>query len=251
MKSSGKPVALVTGASKGIGAAVAKALASDGYAVAINYNRSLDGANAVLHDIKAAGGDGVVVRADVADEQQVVAMMQTIKQQLGSISVLVNNAGIGVDKAVFRMSADEWNRVIATNLNGAFYCIRHSVTSMLKAGNGRIINITSISAHKGSPGQANYAASKAGLIGMTHCLANELGRAGVTVNCVTPGLVKTEMTAGMPEEKFQAISKRIPMGRLGQAEDTAHLVCFLCSPAASYVTGQVIVADGGLTCNVN
>jgi 3-oxoacyl-[acyl-carrier protein] reductase len=239
-------VALVTGASRGIGKEIALTLASYGATVIINYNGSEERATEVLEEIKANGGTGIVYQADVSDFNQVKQMMDDIKKQFGSIHILVNNAGITKDNLILRMSEDEFNDVIDINLKGVFNCLRNISPIMLKQRYGRIINISSIVGIHGNPGQVNYSAAKAGVIGMTKSLAKELGSRGITVNAVAPGYIDTDMTKVLKDDLKDKIKQEIPLRRLGEAKDVAALVAFLASDNSAYITGQTIQVDGGL-----
>ncbi len=239
-------VALVTGASRGIGKEIALTLASYGATVIINYNGSEGRATEVLEEIKANGGTGIVYQADVSDFNQVKQMMDDIKKQFGSIHILVNNAGITKDNLILRMSEDEFNDVIDINLKGVFNCLRNISPIMLKQRYGIIINISSIVGIHGNPGQVNYSAAKAGVIGMTKSLAKELGSRGITVNAVAPGYIDTDMTKVLKDDLKDKIKQEILLRRLGEAKDVAALVAFLASDNSAYITGQTIQVDGGL-----
>lgn len=239
-------VALVTGASRGIGRAIALRLAADGFAVGVNYANSAAKAEEVVAEIEAGGGSAVAVRADVADSAAVTSMFETVAEALGPVSVLVNNAGITDDGLMLRMSEDQFDRVIDTNLKSAFLCTKAALRGMMRAKHGRIINISSVSGVSGNPGQANYAASKAGVIGLTKSTAKEIGSRGITVNAVAPGFIETDMTEALGETVTELASKQISVGRLGRPEEVASLVGYLASDEASYITGQTIVIDGGL-----
>jgi len=237
-------VALVTGASRGIGAAIAAELAGAGATVVVNFASSPDAANAVVAGIQAAGGQAWAHRADVADEAQVEAMVKAVLEREGRLDVLVNNAGITRDGLLMRMKSADWQSVIDLNLTGVFLCTRAVSRSMLKARSGRIINITSVVALMGNPGQANYSAAKAGVIGLTRSSAAEFASRGVTVNAVAPGFIDSDMTAELDKEP---ILKAIPLGRMGQPAEVAGAVRFLAAdPAAAYMTGQVLQVDGGM-----
>jgi 3-oxoacyl-[acyl-carrier protein] reductase len=237
-------VALVTGASRGIGAAIAAELASAGATVVVNYASSPDAAQAVVAAIQAAGGQAWAHQANVADEQQVEAMVKVVLEKEGRLDVLVNNAGITRDGLLMRMKSTDWQSVIDLNLTGVFLCTRAVSRSMLKARSGRIINITSVVGLMGNPGQANYSAAKAGVIGLTRSSAAEFASRGVTVNAVAPGFIESDMTAELDKEP---ILKAIPLGRMGQPGEVASAVRFLAAdPAAAYMTGQVLQVDGGM-----
>lgn len=237
-------VALITGASRGIGAAIAAELAGAGATVVVNFASSPDAANAVVAGIQAAGGQAWAHRADVADEEQVEAMVKAVLEREGRLDVLVNNAGITRDGLLMRMKSADWQSVIDLNLTGVFLCTRAVSRSMLKARAGRIINITSVVALMGNPGQANYSAAKAGVIGLTRSSAAEFASRGVTVNAVAPGFIDSDMTAELDKEPILAA---IPLGRMGQPAEVAGAVRFLAAdPAAAYMTGQVLQVDGGM-----
>lgn len=240
-------VALVTGASRGIGRAIAEQLAADGMAVAVNYRSRRDAADEVVATIEAAGGVALAVEADVADPDAVARMMETVEERLGPVSVLVVNAGITADDLVLRMKPEAWDAVIQTNLTSAYTCTRAALRGMLKARWGRIITITSVSGISGNPGQANYAAAKAGLIGFTKSVAKEVGSRGITVNAVAPGFIETDMTEALGDGVKQAALPSIAVGRFGTPREVAGAVGYLASDAAAYVTGHVLVVDGGLS----
>lgn len=238
--------ALVTGASRGIGRQIALTLASYGAEVIVNYNGSAEKAEAVAKEIEAMGGKARTVQCSVADYAACETMVKDLITQYGHIDILVNNAGITRDNLVMRMSEEDFDAVIDTNLKGAFHTMKHLYRQFLKQKSGRIINIASVSGVLGNAGQVNYAASKAGIIGMTKSMAKELASRNITVNAVAPGFIQTDMTEAMPEEAKAAITAQIPLKRVGQAIDVAETVAFLASEKAAYITGQVISVDGGM-----
>jgi 3-oxoacyl-[acyl-carrier protein] reductase len=239
-------VALVTGASRGIGRAIAVHLARCGATVA-GIARSVSGLDETLAAIRGAGGTAEGFAADVADSADVARVMGEIEGKFPKIQILVNNAGITRDGLMLRMEDDAWQQVIDTNLKGTFLFCRALGSIMLRQRYGRIINITSVSGLMGNPGQANYSASKAGVIGFTKTIARELASRGITVNAVAPGFITTDMTDVLPDKVKAEVKERVPVKRLGTPEDIADLVAYLASPSASYLTGQVIAVDGGMT----
>ncbi len=239
-------VALVTGGSRGIGRAVAVRLAAGGHPIAVNYVANEAAASDTVAAIEAAGGTAISVQGDVGDEGSVAALIEQIADQLGPVEILVNNAGITRDDLLMRMKADAWDAVIETNLKSVYLCSKAVLRGMLRAKWGRIINISSVAGVFGNPGQANYSAAKAGVIGFTQSLAKEVGSRGITVNAVAPGFIETDMTAALGEETASAVIQQITLGRLGRPEEVASVVGYLASGDASYITGQTIVVDGGL-----
>ena len=237
-------VAIVTGASRGIGRAVARRLAAAGAAVVAAARG--DHADGVAAEIRAGGGRAVGVSVDVTDRQRIDAMVRTALDEYGRIDVLVNNAGIVRDQLVLRMSPADWDAVVATNLTAAFTCARAVLRPMIRQRGGRIINVGSVVGRMGNAGQVNYAASKAGLEGFSKALAREVASRGITVNVVAPGMIDTDMTAGLHESALAAMLAQIPMGRLGTTDDVAGAICFLASDEAAYVTGHVLAVNGGM-----
>ena len=238
--------AVVTGASRGIGRAIALELASQGAKVVVNYSGSEQKALQVVDEIKANGGEAIVVQANVSDSVSVQQLMKAAVDTYGSLDILVNNAGITRDNLLMRMKDDEWDDVINTNLKGVFLCTKAVTRQMMKQRAGRIINISSIVGVAGNPGQANYVAAKAGVIGLTKTTAQELATRNILVNAIAPGFITTEMTDNLPEELKEAMLKQIPLAKLGQPEDIAKAVAFLASDNANYITGQTLHIDGGM-----
>ena len=240
-------VALVTGSSRGIGRATALRLAQMGADVAVNYRSDEAGAQAAVAEIEALGRRAIVVQADVSQEADVTRMGSEIESAIGPITILVNNAGTTSDQLLLRMSAEQFDQVIATNLRSAFLCSKMALRAMMKARWGRVVNVSSISGLTGQMGQANYAASKAGLIALTKSIAREVGSRNITANAVAPGFVPTELTSTLAEEWRDYYLKLTPLARFGTAEEVAATIAFLCSPEAGFITGQTIAIDGGIS----
>ena len=240
-------VALVTGASRAIGSATSLALARAGLSVGVEYRSDESGAEETVAKARADGGQAVAVRMDVTDEASIDQAFRQVEGEFGPVRVLVNNAGYLKDGLAVRYPIEAWDTTLDTNLRGAFLCSKRAMVAMLKARWGRIVNVSSIAAFRGNPGQAAYSASKAGLVGMTKSLAREVGSRSITVNAVCPGFVESSMTAGTPGEQRDWYVEMTPVGRFGTAEEVASVIAFLASAEASYVNGAVIAVDGGLT----
>ncbi len=238
--------ALVTGGSRGIGRAVAVRLAAEGASVAVNYNAGEAEAEAVAEEVRSLGAEAAVLQASVADAAQAEGLVTAAIHALGGLDILVNNAGITRDNLLMRLSEEDWDAVLDTNLKGAFLCTRAAVRPMLRQRSGRIINMSSVVAITGNAGQANYTAAKAGLIGFTKTVAREVASRGITVNALAPGFIETRMVAAIPAELQAKVLERIPLGSFGSPEDVAACAAFLASDDARYVTGQVLGVDGGL-----
>lgn len=239
-------IALVTGAGRGIGRAAAIALAQKGANVAINYNASEEGAQETAREIREIGGEAMVVQADIASGEQVEAMISEVLGAWDKIDILVNNAGVIKDNLIIRMSESDWDYVMNIDLRGVFLCTRLATRSMVRNRWGRIINIGSVVGLAGNPGQSNYAAAKAGLVGFTRSIAKELAPRNITANMVAPGYIVTDVTDALPEEIKERLSSLIPMGRRGEPEEISSVVAFLASDDATYITGQTINVDGGM-----
>lgn len=239
-------VALITGASRGIGRATALKLAHAGASIGVNYHLSSEAAEETAQAARRQGNHVVLLKADVADSEQVRRMFQEMEASTGMPDILVNNAGLTRDTLLLRMSEADWDSVLDVNLKGTFLCSRAAARSMVRKRWGRIINMSSVVAMSGNPGQVNYSASKAGVIGLTRTLARELAARSVTVNALAPGFIETDMAAALSEEMRKQVMERVPMGRFGTPEDVAAVVAFLASEEAAYVTGQTIGVDGGI-----
>ena len=239
-------VALVTGASRGIGRAIALELGSKGAKVAVNYAGSKEKALEVVKEIEEMGSTAIAIQADVTSQEAIDEMFKIIEEKLGTVNILVNNAGINKDSLLMRMKEEDWDQVLNTNLKGVFLCTKKVIRSMMKERKGKIINISSVVGISGNIGQSNYAAAKAGVIGFTKTMALELAARGIQVNAIAPGFIATDMTEKIPEGIKEEIIKKIPLQRLGKPEDIAGVASFLAGPQGDYITGQVICVDGGL-----
>jgi 3-oxoacyl-[acyl-carrier protein] reductase len=244
--SEGNPVAIITGGTRGIGLAIAHRLAKDGYDLVLSYRGDEEVAAAAKQEIEPYGHRLLVVASDVSQPDDAGTLIETTINEFGKLDALINNAGITRDTLIMRMSEDDWDAVLSTNLKGAFLCSKAAIRPMLRQRSGRIVNLTSVVGLVGNAGQANYAAAKAGLIGLTKSTAKEVGSRGITVNAVAPGFIDTRLTEVLPQEMKDTLLKNIPLGRLGSPDDVSGAVAFLLSPDASYITGHVLTIDGGL-----
>ena len=242
-----KKIAVVTGGARGIGKAIALELAKAGNLVVINYNGSEEKARETKAEIEAAGGQADILQCNVADFDACEAFFKAVAEKYGRVDILVNNAGVTKDGLLMKMSEEDFSRVVDINLKGTFNCIRHVSRMMLKQRSGRIISLSSVVGLRGNAGQANYAASKAGIIGLTKSAAKELASRGITVNAIAPGFVETDMTSAMNEQVIEKSIEMIPLKRIGKAEEIAYMAAFLASEKADYITGQVFAVDGGMT----
>jgi 3-oxoacyl-[acyl-carrier protein] reductase len=244
--SEGNPVAIITGGTRGIGLAIAHRLAKDGYDLVLSYRGDEEVAAAAKQEIEPYGHRLLVVASDVSQPDDAGTLIETTINEFGKLDALINNAGITRDTLIMRMSEDDWDAVLSTNLKGAFLCSKAALRPMLRQRSGRIVNLTSVVGLVGNAGQANYAAAKAGLVGLTKSTAKEVGSRGITVNAIAPGFIDTRLTEVLPQEMKDTLLKNIPLGRLGSPDDVSGAVAFLLSPDASYITGHVLTIDGGL-----
>jgi 3-oxoacyl-[acyl-carrier protein] reductase len=242
----GGRVALVTGGSRGIGAAVARSLASEGHRVAVTFATDKAGAENVVADLEATGSSALAVEADVRNPDAVDAAFAAVEDAWGPVEVVVANAGVTADGLLVRMGDEQWTDVVRTSLDGAFFTIRRAVPRMMRARWGRVVAVSSVAGSMGSAGQVNYAAAKAGLVGLTRSVARELASRNVTANVVEPGPITTAMTESLPQDRREELARQVPLGRFGTPEEVAAAVSFLCSDAAGFVTGAVVPVDGGL-----
>jgi acetoacetyl-CoA reductase len=238
-------VAVVTGASRGLGKAIAEELASGGAKVVVNYSRSKEPAEAVVEQISERGGEAIAVQADVSDAEQAQKLIEQALERFNRVDVLINNAGINIDRTLRKLSIDDWDKVIQVDLNSAFYTVHAVLPHMTDQGGGKIINMSSFVGEAGNIGQANYSAAKAGLLGFTKTAAQELARFGITVNAICPGFIETDMVANIPEEAQQKLRKQVPLGRFGKPEEVARAVRYLIEDG-DYITGQSIDINGGI-----
>src|SRR3954471_17154364 len=251
-------VAVVTGGTRGIGAAISRSLASQGAIVAAGYTSNTDAAEKFIDSFKSDGAEGSIHKGNVGNCEDCQRVVREVLDEHDRIDILVNNAGITADKPVLKLSAEDWDKVVRVNLSGAFYMSKPVIQHMIERGSGRIVNISSIIGQMGNVGQANYAASKSGMFGLTMTLAREAAQSlkkadklhengpGLTVNCVAPGFIETDMTAAVPEKAIEQVKKQIPLGRLGRPDEIARVVHFICADASSYITGQVFAVNGGM-----
>ncbi|MEZ4500363.1 MAG: 3-oxoacyl-[acyl-carrier-protein] reductase [Thermomicrobiales bacterium] len=242
----GSKVAIITGGTRGIGLAIARRLASDGYDLVLSYRGDAAVADAAAHELASTGRNIRVLASDVSDADSAGALIEHTITEFGRIDALINNAGITRDTLIMRMSEDDWDSVLTTNLKGAFLCSKAAIRPMLRQRSGRIVNITSVVGLVGNAGQANYAAAKAGLVGLTKSTAKEVGSRGITVNAIAPGFIETRLTDVLSDELKDTLLKTVPLGRFGTPEDVSGAVAFLLSPDAAYITGHVLTIDGGL-----